>query len=197
MKRIRKSGEERRLEIIEATLRLAAKHGPDRITADIIAHELGISQPAIFRHFPRKGDIWTATIGWLQECLTALWNASINNASPEDRLPALIKAHFEFIENHPALPLVLLSSELQIRHDAMRHAVIGLMSLFHAKLKGAVEDGQAHGCYKAGLNSTQAAWMLIALIQGVALRWTASQASFKIVKEGVTLTSMALQGLKG
>lgn len=58
--RIRKSAKERKVEIVEATLRLAAEIGPDRMTTEALAKEVGISQPSIFRHFPTKGHIWEA-----------------------------------------------------------------------------------------------------------------------------------------
>lgn len=193
--RIRKSRDERRLEIVETTLRLAASLGPDRITADSIAQELGLSQPAIFRHFPRKDDIWTATIDWLEESLAEVWADAVAGAPKSGALAALVAAHFAFIERHPALPLVLLSPELQARHDSVRQAVQRLMGRFHASLGKAIADGSQAGAYAADAEPARAAWMLIAIIQGVALRWTACGGKFSIQAEGMALVEMALRGI--
>jgi TetR/AcrR family transcriptional regulator len=189
--RTRKSRDERRLEIVETTLRLAARLGPDRITAEAIAQELGLSQPAIFRHFPRKDDIWTATIDWLEDSLGEVWANAVATNPAAGALPALVAAHFAFIERHPALPLVLLSPELQARHDSVRQAIGRLMARFHAILAQTI----AAGPYDPAAAPTRAAWMLIAIIQGVAIRWTACGGKFPIQAEGTALVEMALRGI--
>lgn len=58
--RIRRTAEERKSEIVETTLRLADKVGPDSLTTDHIAQAVGLTQAAIFRHFPSKRDLWEA-----------------------------------------------------------------------------------------------------------------------------------------
>ncbi|HSV29838.1 MAG TPA: TetR/AcrR family transcriptional regulator [Candidatus Omnitrophota bacterium] len=192
---LRKSRDERRLEIIEANMRLAAKLGPDRITAEAIAQDLGVTQPAIFRHFPRKDDIWTATVEWLADSLGTLWGEAMAGAPPEERLTALVEAHLGFIEAHPAVPLVLLSPELQARHASVRQATARMMGLFHAQLSRALDDGRQAGAFDSGLDVARAAWMMIALIQGIAIRWTASQGRFDIRAEGLALIGMAVRGI--
>lgn len=41
-------------------LRLADEIGPDRLSTSVVARTVGLSQPAIFRHFPTKGALWLA-----------------------------------------------------------------------------------------------------------------------------------------
>lgn len=186
---IRKTKEDRRAEIVEATLRLAATMGPDRITASMIAAELGLSQPAIFRHFPTKDDIWNAVMDWVAQSLTHVWEASAANSPPQARLTALVEAHLRFVERNPAIPLVLLSPELQARHAPIRDAINRMMALFHGILMRAV------AAQTAKAETARAAWMLLAIIQGVALRWIASGQSFDITEEGLSLTSLAIKGV--
>ncbi len=50
--RVRKSAEDRKAEIVDAALRLADDIGPDRLSTEVLAEAVGISQPGIFRHFP-------------------------------------------------------------------------------------------------------------------------------------------------
>lgn len=189
--RIRKSGEQRRLEIIETALRLAATHGPDRISAEAIARELGMSQPAIFRHFPSKGDIWGAVIERLAEELSQVWAAGAEDPPPGGRLFAVLDAHLRFIAAHPAVPLVLLSPELQARHPELRSAIAHLMTLFHARLRDLVILADQAPPTEAGA----VAWMIISLVQGIAVRWAGSGQAFDIVAEGGMLIRLATSGL--
>ena len=56
----RKPAEDRKADIVEALLRLADRIGPDRLTTNDIAREVGVTQAAIFRHYPSKADLWSA-----------------------------------------------------------------------------------------------------------------------------------------
>lgn len=175
----RKTGEQRRAEIIETALLLAAELGPDRITAEAIATRLGISQPAIFKHFPRKGDIWDAVIDQLLQSLSRVWRESTIGKPPEQRLFALLDAHFAFIAAHPAVPMVLLSPELQTRHPPLRQTIMRLMGLFHSELRQTISAGTSPPD-----NADQRAWMMLSLVQGIAIRWTLSGHAFDIRAEG-------------
>ncbi|MFZ1682105.1 MAG: helix-turn-helix domain-containing protein, partial [Rhizobiaceae bacterium] len=59
-KRTRLPAEARKAEIVLAALRLVDEAGPDALTTEKIAVAIGLTQPALFRHFPRKELIWTA-----------------------------------------------------------------------------------------------------------------------------------------
>jgi AcrR family transcriptional regulator len=193
----RKTAGERRLEVIAATLRLAAEIGPERITADAIARDLGVSQPAIFRHFPRKDDIWEATIAWLAAHLAERWAAALAGAhDPDRRLEALLSAQFRAVEAIPALPTILLSPELQARHDGIRRALLTLMSRFHGVLAEVIDGGKAAGLWSPELDAARAGWMLIALVQGTAIRWASSRRGFDLVAEGMAVASIAMAGMR-
>lgn len=195
--RLRKSAGERRREIIGATLRLAAEVGPGRITADAIARALGLSQPAIFRHFPCKDDIWEATIAWLGDDMAERWrDAAAGTGDPAGRLEAVLRAQFTAVLEMPALPTILLSPELQARHEGIRHALMALMGRFHGELVRAIGAGKAAGLWSPALDAERAAWMLIALVQGTAIRWTSSHRAFDLVAEGMAAVTIAMVGMR-
>ncbi|MEO5336409.1 MAG: TetR/AcrR family transcriptional regulator, partial [Magnetospirillum sp. WYHS-4] len=81
--RRRKSAEERRDEIVAATLRLASEESPERVTTEAIARAVGITQAAVFRHFSSKSGIWVAVAAWLAETAPCRWReAAAGPASP-------------------------------------------------------------------------------------------------------------------
>jgi hypothetical protein len=57
-------------------LRLADEIGPDRLSTTAVAGAVGVSQPAIFRHFPTKGALWLAVAEEIAQRLTAAWDAA-------------------------------------------------------------------------------------------------------------------------
>jgi AcrR family transcriptional regulator len=54
-------------------LRLADKLGPERLTTDAIANAVGLTQPGIFRHFPKKQDLWEAVAARVGAMMEANW----------------------------------------------------------------------------------------------------------------------------
>src|SRR5262249_60991776 len=63
----------RKQQIVETALELVAEHGADAVSAQRIADTIGLSQPAVFRHFPTKEAVWMAGIAWLQDRLVDGW----------------------------------------------------------------------------------------------------------------------------
>ena len=54
---MRKRAELRKAEIVATLLELADSIGPDRVTTGAVASAIGITQAALFRHFPTKDTL--------------------------------------------------------------------------------------------------------------------------------------------
>ena len=76
MKR-RMPAEDRKAEIVAALLHLADRIGPDRLTTTDIARAVGVTQAAIFRHFPTKADLWTTVGEVIAGRLEAAWQDAL------------------------------------------------------------------------------------------------------------------------
>ena len=105
--------EERRAVIVQTVIELAAEQNPNGITTAAIANRMGLTQGALFRHFPNKAAILEAVMEWVAEQLLArLDNAIQEQRSSLAALEAMFMAHTEFVVEHPGVPH-LLFSELQ------------------------------------------------------------------------------------
>lgn len=193
----RKPAGQRRLEIADATLGLAASLGPERLTVRDVAAALGITEPAVFRHFPTKDALWEAVVARLAQRLAERWAAARETPRPAlDGLRALLRRQLELIAAEPGLPAILLSDELHRRSPALRQALAALMRRFHQAVERAVSDAQAAGALRGDRLAAQIAWALIALIQGVILRWSISERGFDLVEETMALIELMLHGLR-
>ena len=94
--------DERRAATVEAVVELAAEQNPGDITTAAIAQRMGLTQGALFRHFPSKDAILEAVLGWVSERLLAqLDAAAASAASPLAALEAMFMAHVGFVASHP------------------------------------------------------------------------------------------------
>lgn len=195
----RQSAEERKAQIVAEVLRLADEIGPDRLSTTDVARAIGLSQPAIFRHFPTKGALWLAVAEDIADRLQSYWAAAEAGATgPQARLKALIGAQLTAIAETPALPSILFSRELQVDNPALRDVFRKLLSAFQGRLVAVIRDLQAAGDLKRDVSPEDVAILLTSLVQGVAIRWTLGARGFALVPEGLRLfdVQMELLGAK-
>ncbi|MEN8740406.1 MAG: TetR/AcrR family transcriptional regulator [Phaeobacter gallaeciensis] len=195
----RQSAQDRKAQIVVEVLRLADEIGPDRLSTTDVARAIGLSQPAIFRHFPTKGALWLAVAEDIADRLQSYWAAAEAGATgPQARLTALIGAQLTAIAETPALPSILFSRELQVDNPALREVFRGLLGAFHGRLVAVIRDLQAAGDLKRDVSPEDVAILLTSLVQGVAIRWTLGARGFALVPEGLRLfdVQMELLGAK-
>lgn len=193
----RKTAEERRSEIVSAALLLADAVGPDRLTTEAIAAEIGLSQPAIFRHFRTKPAIWQAVAETLADRMTAAWDSVLDRPSrPVARLGALVGAQLRLIEATPAIPAILFSRELHVENEGLRARFLDLMRRFHRTIAGEVRRAQKDGEVTDGLDPEDIAFLLIGLVQGLAVRWSLNRKGFALEAEGARLLAVQLALLR-
>lgn len=193
--RTRLPAEARKSEIVDCALRLADKVGPDRLTTEMIAREIGITQPAIFRHFAKKKEIWAAVAERLRENFAAAWRAAaVAGALPKDVIKALALAQIGVIRTTPGLVGILFSRELHVDNAVLRSAINSSQSAFHALLSEAARSGVASGQFRPNLNPSDAAFLVISVIQSLALRWSLAEKNFDLTCEATRLLDALIAG---
>lgn len=190
----RKSADSRKAEIVIAMLRLADELGPDRLTTNEVAEAVGLTQPGVFRHFPTKQDIWSAVASHISETMTEAWqNVLQSEVSPKDRLTALIQVQLRLITANPAIPAILNSRELHAENAALRAQFLDLMARFQRLLVDALSEGQAQRVFRPDIAPSDAAILLISLVQGLAIRWSLGQRKFSLEVEGGRLLASQIE----
>lgn len=190
----RKSAEERKKEIVLTAIKLAGDVGPDRLTTQHLADAIGISQPAIFRHFPTKEAIWQAVAQEIARTMKANAALSVNDAmNPLQRLQAMLSGHLEFMQATPAVPAILFSSELHAENAGLREYFAGLTSGRHRAFSNLISTQIEAGQFRSDLVADDAAYLILALVQGLAMRWSLNARNFDLVEEGSRLLELQLQ----
>jgi len=191
----RKTAEHRKAEIVDATLRLADELGPERLTTEAIADAVGLTQPAIFRHFPRKQALWEAVAARIGSVMEARWaKAQRADATPLGQIRAVVAAQLRLIQTIPAIPAILFSRELHTRNQALREAFFGLLIRFHRILADLAARGRTAGELRRDVEPDDAAFLILALVQGLAVRWSISGRGFDLPEEGSRLLDIQLRG---
>lgn len=165
------SADERRVVTIEAVIELAGEQNPRAITTAAIARRMGLTQGALFRHFPTKEAVFQAVMAWVAERLLArVDRAATAAASPMAALEAMFLAHVAFIEQHPGIPRMLFG-ELQDPGDSLpKQMVETMLRHYGERLQRILSDGRDRGDFHAALDIDAAATQFIGTIQGLVIR---------------------------
>jgi AcrR family transcriptional regulator len=97
----RKTAEERREEILDASLTEFARHGLEGASTDAIAREVGISQPYLFRLFGTKKGLYLASA---ERCLADTYEkfrAASEGLSGDEALAAIGRTYKQMIAEDP------------------------------------------------------------------------------------------------
>ena len=144
--RQRLTTDQRQREIVAAVLMLARERGPDAITTQAIADRMGLTQGAVFRHFPDKQAIWLAVFAWVRESLSVAIAVAVEKAdSPLAKIEQAFLAHVAFVAENPGVPRVMFH-EMQFPGDSpVRTEVRGMINSYHQRLTLLFRQAKAAG----------------------------------------------------
>ena len=108
--RRRKPTEVRRAEIADAALRVMAVQGGRRFTARALANEVGVTDGALFRHFPDMDAIVDAVVERMEAMLFAADPPA--GADPIERLGVFFRSRVAALVAHPHVARLLFSDDL-------------------------------------------------------------------------------------
>ena len=168
---VRLSTEERQVEIVEAALRLARETSPALITTADIATTIGVTQGAVFKHFPTKDAIWLAAMRWVRETLLQrLQTAADEAANPLDALAEMFRVHVEFVISHPGVPRFIFHELQQPADSAAKLEVRGVLQGYCKLLLGRLAESIEQRLVSPDLDPEAAATSFIGLIQGLVMQ---------------------------
>lgn len=163
--------DERRAVTVETVVELAAEQNPSEITTAAIATRMGLTQGALFRHFPSKDAIWRAVMDWVAERLMARVDRAARSAtSPLGALEAIFMAHVAFIAEHPGVPRMMFGELQRPGDSATRRMVQALLERYRDRLRALIEQGRASGELDPEVDPDQAALLFVGTIQGLVMQ---------------------------
>ncbi len=159
---------DRQIEIVQATLDLLGEVPMASLSTRQIAKRLGISQPALFRHFRSRETIMMAVMDHVRSELAALADAVLQAVSePEKRLQTLADRLISYVAEHPGVARLLFSPP---EEGHLRNALRQLVSMQQALISQVIRDGQDVGTFRRQLDPDEAATFFVGMIQGIVLR---------------------------
>lgn len=163
--------DERRAATVEAVVELAARHNPSEITTTAIARHMGVTQGALFKHFPTKEAILEAVMDWVAGRLLArIDEAASAAASPLAALEAIFMAHVRFVVEHPGVPRMLFGELQRAEMTAPKRIAQALIRRYGERLRRLIDEGKSAGELARDVDTAAAATLLVGTVQGLVMQ---------------------------
>jgi AcrR family transcriptional regulator len=146
---------QRQEQIINAAMTLIAEQGLAGASMGRIAEIVGISEPALYRHFGSRREILIAVLDCVSTRLIALY---IPEGDAVTRIKRTSETFYNFVMTHPEDSRVLFEFVCASPSEGLRDNVQQKMILILGMARTLLEEGVRQGALKKDLDIDTKAW---------------------------------------
>lgn len=157
----------RRQQILEALASMLEASPGARITTAALAKEVGVSEAALYRHFPSKSKMFEGLIEFIEE--TIFSRVSIITAEPIDaleRCQKILHLLLAFSERNPGITRILTGDALAGETERLRTRVGQLFDRLETQLKQILRDAEVREGMHFGLSVAATVNLMLVSAEG-------------------------------
>ena len=156
----------RREQILQSLAHMLETPG-NRITTAKLAAEVGVSEAALYRHFPSKARMFEGLIEFIEQSILS----RVNIITTEEKNTLLrcyhiIQLVLLFAEKNPGITRILTGDALLGEHDRLRERISQLFEKLETHLKQILRERKLREGKSFDIDEAQLANMLLAFADG-------------------------------
>lgn len=178
---------ERQTQIIQESIKLIAEKGIQGLTIKNISKSIGISEPAIYRHFENKKEIIKGIIARLQEPVGNNKPTVQDTMTGRAKIRAMVENHTtRFIEN-PPITAIVFSEEMFHNESSISITIKSLMQRNQEKMNQIILAGQKDGSIRSDVGAQQLALIILGSFRFLTNTWHLNDYGFDLKNEVMSL----------
>lgn len=131
----------RRQQILESLAYMLEENKGARITTARLAKEVGVSEAALYRHFPSKARMFESLLEFIEESIFTRINIIVSqSAMDEDRAGQIIHLILTFASRNPGISRILTGEALTGEEQRLRLRVAQLFNRLEVQLKQVLRE---------------------------------------------------------
>ena len=131
----------RRAQILQALASMLQSNPGQRITTAKLAAHVGVSEAALYRHFPSKARMFEGLIEFIEETLFSRINKIINEEKDTaTRCQLILHLILGFAEKNPGITRILNGDALMGEQDRLRVRIAQLFERLETQLKQVLRE---------------------------------------------------------
>ncbi|MBL4574163.1 MAG: nucleoid occlusion factor SlmA [Gammaproteobacteria bacterium] len=169
----------RKDQILQALARMLEAAPGRRITTAALAKEVGVSEAALYRHFPSKARMFEGLIKFIEDTLFARITRIINEEeSAEIRCQNILLLILTFCDKNPGMTRLLTGDALAGETERLHQRIAQFFSRLEAQLKQILREAQIRENLKTTISPAALANLLLASCEGRLVQFVRSE--FKV-----------------
>ena len=182
-------------QIIDAAVRVFARHGYYNSRVSDIAREAGVASGTIYLYFKTKDDILVRLFREkMAEWVAFLREAIADLPDAVAKLRRLVALHLKMLEDNPDLAEVV-QVELRQGHKFFRGASAHEVSAYFDVIQSVLEEGVAAGRIRRDLPLKLATKMLFGAMDQLATSWVLGKRAYRLTDTAEPVASIFLKGV--
>ena len=157
----------RKQQILQSLARMLEATPGGRITTAALAAEVGVSEAALYRHFPSKTKMYEGLIDFIEETLFSrirvILTEETDTISCCYRILSLL---LTFAERNPGITRLLTGDALTGETDRLHQRIQQLFDRLETQLKQILREAEISDNLRTTTTVTAAANMMLALAEG-------------------------------
>jgi AcrR family transcriptional regulator len=152
-KRVRKTGDERREEIKESILDIVFTEGMHKLSTRYLAQKVGVSEGALFRHYPTKKAMIEDIIGDVNlEMVSRLKSIAESDKAPQLRLDEYITFTLDYLYQKKGITLILFTEASYQNDEGLKQTMNEIYKSQKQYFTKIIKDGFAEGIWDDTIN---------------------------------------------
>ena len=157
----------RRQQILEALAHELEINPGERITTAGLARAVGVSEAALYRHFPSKAKMFEGLIEFIEDSIFSLINRILKeNDSSLKRCENILSLLLGFSERNPGLTRILTGEVLTGETERLRIRVSQFYERLETQIKQVLREGEMNKELNLTIPVQAQANLLLAVVEG-------------------------------
>lgn len=171
---------DRRQQILQALAMMLESHPGDRITTAALAKAVGVSEAALYRHFPSKAKMFEGLIAFAEETLFTRINLIMaEHGDAHERCRQVLLLLLNFIERNPGFARLFVGDALQGETERLRTRMHQLMNRLETQLRLILREHNATQPQMPTTRIQEGANLMLAYAEGRILQFVRSNFSVR------------------
>lgn len=157
----------RKEDILQALAAMLQSHAGQRITTAALAAAVGVSEAALYRHFPSKARMFEGLIDFIEDTLLSRINAILQEHKlTEQRIELIMQLLLIFCERNPGICRILTGDALQGEQERLQERISALYEKLETQLKQCLRERKLREGKSFSIDEGDLANLLLGICEG-------------------------------
>ena len=168
----------RRDDILQALATMLETQPGSRITTAKLAAEVGVSEAALYRHFPSKAKMFEGLIEFIEDALFSRISRILQDESQAlYRCEHLLTLVLAFADRNPGLCRILTGEALVGENERLRSRISQIYERLETQLKQILREAQIRDQMKTRMPVPITSQLLLSIVEGRIMQYTRTKRS--------------------